>query len=54
MQFLAVDGDRIHCWYMNSDGEGPTFHIELARKDGGWSVELTELPPGTEQTVEVP
>jgi len=29
MQFLAVDGDCIHCWYMNCEGEGPTFHIEL-------------------------
>jgi hypothetical protein len=54
MQFLAVEGDRIHCWYMNSGGEGPTFHIELVRNDGGWCVELTEHPPGTEQGIEVP
>lgn len=54
MQFLAVEGDRIHCWYMNSGGEGPTFHVELTRNIGGWSLELTEHPPGTEQEVEVP
>jgi hypothetical protein len=54
MQFLAVEGDRVHCWYMNSGGDGPTFHIELARKGSGWSVELTEHPPGTEQDIEVP
>ena len=54
MQFLAVEGDRIHCWYMNSGGEGPTFHIELTRNASGWNLELTEHPPGTEQEVEVP
>ena len=54
MQFLAVEGERVHCWYMNSDGEGPTFHIELIRDGDGWSVELTEHPPGTEQDLEVP
>ena len=54
MQFLAVEGDRIHCWYMNSGGNGPTFQIELVRKGHAWSVELTEHPPGTEQDIEVP
>ncbi len=54
VQFLAVEGDRIHCWYMNSGGEGPTFHIELIRNDGVWCVELTEHAPGTEQDIEVP
>lgn len=54
VQFLAADGDRIHCWYMNSDGEGPTFEIELSRNNDGWSVALTEHPPGTEQEIEVP
>jgi hypothetical protein len=54
MQFLAVEDERIHCWYMNSGGEGPTFHVELVRMAGGWNVELTEHPPGTEQTIEVP
>jgi hypothetical protein len=54
MQFLAVDGDRIHCWYMNSGGDGPTFHIELVQTSEGWSVELTEHPPGTEQGIETP
>lgn len=54
MQFLAVEGDRIHCWYLNSGGEGPTFHIELTRNGNGWSLELKEHPPGTEQDFEVP
>jgi hypothetical protein len=54
MQFLVVEGDRIHCWYMNSDGEGPSFHIELVRCGDGWSVDLTEHPPGTDQEIEVP
>jgi len=54
MQFLTVEGDRIHCWYMNSGGEGPSFHVQLVRNDNGWSVELTEHPPGTEQNIEVP
>lgn len=54
MQFLAVEGDRIQCWYMNSGGEGPSFHIELIRRGEVWSIDLTEHPPGTEQTVEVP
>lgn len=54
MQFLAVEGDRIHCWYMNSGGEGPTFHIEFTRNGSDWSFELTEYLPGTEQDFEVP
>lgn len=54
MQFLAVENDRIHCWYKNSGGKGPAFHIELTRNVGGWSLELTEHPSGTEQEVEVP
>ena len=54
MQFLAVEADRIHCWYMNSGGEGPSFHIELIRNDGSWAIDLTEHPPGTEQAIEVP
>lgn len=54
MQFLAVEADRIHCWYMTSGGEGLTFHIELTRNESGWSLALTEHPPGTEQNLEVP
>ena len=54
IEFLAVEGDRIHCWYMNSGGHGPTFHVELNRNGDGWSVDLTEHPPGTEQVIEVP
>jgi hypothetical protein len=54
IEFLAVEGDRIHCWYMNSGGKGPSFHVQLVREDGGWSVDLTEHPPGTEQSIELP
>ena len=54
VQFLAVEGDRIQCWYMNSGGEGPSFHIELVREGEAWSLKLTEHPPGAEQEVEVP
>jgi hypothetical protein len=54
MQFLAVEGDRIQCWYENSGGEGPTFAIYLTRDRGGRSLHLTEHPPGTEQEIEVP
>ena len=48
MQFLAVERDRILCRYMNCDGEGPTFAIEIFREDEGWSLKLTEHPPGTD------
>ena len=54
IQFLAVDGEVIDLWYMNSGGEGPTFHIQLQKVDGRWEVELKELPPGTDQSIEVP
>jgi hypothetical protein len=54
MQFLAVEGDRVRCWYMNSGGSGPSFDIELTRDGSGWSLTLTEHPPGTEQDIEVP
>lgn len=54
-EFLAVDEDVIHCWYMNSGGKGPTFHVTLTRRpDGEWSLGLLELPPGTEQRIETP
>jgi hypothetical protein len=54
IQFLAVEGDRAFCWYMNSGGDGPTFEIDLQRSAVGWLMTLTEHPPGTEQQVEVP
>jgi hypothetical protein len=54
IEFLAVEGDRIRCWYMNSGGEGPTFEIELIRAGEGWTLNLTEHPPGTEQEIEIP
>jgi hypothetical protein len=54
LEFVAVEGDLIHCWYMNSGGDGPTFHVRLRRApDGEWSLDLEELPPGTEQQIEV-
>ena len=54
IQFLAVEGDRVWCWYMNGDGEGPTFEIELHRGSDGWFMKLEEHPPGTEQKIELP
>ena len=54
MQFLAVEGSRVLCWYMNSSGDGPTFQITLTSDDDGWSMDLIEHPPGTEQEIEVP
>ena len=54
IQFLAVEDDCVRCWYLNSSGGGPTFDIELRRNGDSWTLELTELPPGTEQIIEVP
>ena len=54
MEFVAVEGGCIHCWYMNSGGEGPSFHIQLISSGEGWEIELTEHPPGTEQNIEIP
>ncbi len=54
MQFLAVEGRQVRCWYMNSDGDGPMFEITLTSEVDGWSMELAEHPPGTEQEIEVP
>ncbi len=54
IQFLAVERDRVLCWYMNCDGDGATFEITLARAATGWTLDLIEHPPGTEQQVEVP
>ena len=54
IEFLAVDGDRIQCWYMNGSGEGPTFEIELSRNGEEWELRLTEHAPGTEQEIEIP
>ncbi|QZD89688.1 hypothetical protein K3148_12930 [Qipengyuania aurantiaca] len=54
IQFVAVEGDLIDLWYMNSGGEGPTFHIQIERVNERWELELKELPPGTEQNIEVP
>jgi len=54
LQFVAVEGHRIQCWYMNGGGEGPSFQIEIFRAGADWTFELIEHPPGTEQTIEVP
>lgn len=54
IQFLAVEGERVRCWYMSSGGDGPTFEIELHRTSGEWVMTLQEQPPGTEQNIEVP
>ena len=34
-QFLAVEGDVVRCWYMNSGGKGPSFEVVLRRGDDG-------------------
>ena len=52
IQFLAVDADRVHCWYMNSGGEGPSFSIELQRVGIGWTLHLQQFAPGTDQSIE--
>jgi hypothetical protein len=54
MQFLAVEGDHIQCWYMNAGGNGPTFEIDMRRSAEGWTLHLTEHPAGTDQEFEVP
>ena len=54
IQFLAVEGSRVSCWYMNCNGEGPTFAIELHHGHDGWLMHLDEHPPGTEQRKELP
>ncbi|MCL6741810.1 hypothetical protein LZ518_11795 [Sphingomonas sp. RB56-2] len=54
IEFLAVEGERIQCWYHNAGGEGPTFEIEMTRSGQYWALTLAEHPAGTEQQVEVP
>ena len=54
MEFLAVEEDCIHCWYMNGGGTGPSFHIQVTSSPAGWKIDLTEHPPGTEQNIEIP
>jgi hypothetical protein len=54
IEFLAVEDSRIHCWYQSPHADGPVFHIEMERTDGGWSLHLSEHPPGTEQQIEIP
>ena len=54
MEFVAVEGDTIRCWYMNSGGEGPSFEITINRQGEDWALDVVEHPPGTEQPYEIP
>ncbi|MFT4056316.1 MAG: hypothetical protein QM681_17570 [Novosphingobium sp.] len=54
IQFLAVEQDRVLCWYMNSSGDGPTFEITMSRATDGWALGLVEHAPGTDQGIELP
>jgi hypothetical protein len=54
IQFLAVEENRVSCWYMNSAGKGPTFEIKLTHGPDGWLMKLEEHSPGTEQQIELP
>lgn len=54
IQFLAAEEGKVHCWYMNSGGKGPSFEIVLTSTNEGWTMQLSEHPPGTEQGIEVP
>ncbi len=54
IEFLAVDGDRIHCWYQHPANDGPTFAIALTVEGNEWALQLTEQLPGAEQNVEIP
>lgn len=54
IEFIAVEGDRIHCWYQSPLTDGPVFHVEIMRDSEGWTLNLNEQPPGTEQQIEVP
>ena len=46
IQFLAVEGDRVRCWHMNSGGDGLTFEIDLQRASGGWLMTLQQHQAG--------
>ena len=54
IQFLAVEGGDVRCWYMNCAGDGPSFEITLTLNNGGWLMDLIEHPAGTEQQIELP
>ena len=54
IEFLAVGGERIQCWYQGRGDDAPVFAIEMTRSGAEWTLALTEHPPGTEQEVEVP
>ena len=53
-KFVVAEGDSVKLWYMNSGGKGPSFEVTLRHSDDGWTFELLEHPPGTEQMMEVP
>ena len=54
IEFLAVEGNRIHCWYQSTHPNGPVFQITLTRNGENWELDLTEHPCGTEQSIETP
>lgn len=54
IEFLAVEGNRIQCWYQSPVPDGPVFHIEMAQQEAQWTLKLSEQPPGTEQQIELP
>lgn len=54
IQFLAVERERVFCWYMNSGGKGPSYEITLILVGNRWNLELVEHPAGTTQGIEIP
>lgn len=54
IEFLAVEGTSLHCWYQSPLANGPVFQIKIDRSNERWSLELIEHPPGTEQQIEMP
>lgn len=54
IEFIAVEGSRIHCWYQSPQPDGPVFHVEITQAGQGWTLKLNEQAPGTDQQIEVP
>ena len=52
IQFLVVQGDRIHCCYQHPANDGPTFSIEMTQRGGEWTLDVIEQPPGREREAE--
>lgn len=36
VQFLAVEGSQVRCWYVTSDDDGPASKITLTFEVDGW------------------